>query len=70
MIEPPYLGAVYAYLITSLDSLGRYEEGIEWVEKAMAEPPLRLDVMQPTMAFYCVAGARIYAQMKEYKKCH
>lgn len=70
VIEPPYLGAVYAYLITSLDSLGRYEEGIEWVEKAMAEPPLRLDVMKPTMAFYCVAGARIYAQMKEYKKCH
>lgn len=70
VIEPPYLGAVYAYLITSLDSLKRYEEGIKWVEKAMAEPTLRLDVMKPTMAFYYMAGARMYAQMNEYKKCY
>lgn len=70
VIEPPYLGAVYAYLITSLDSLGRYEEGIKWVETAMTEPTLRLGVMKPTMAFYYMAGARIYAQMKKYEKCH
>lgn len=69
VIEPSYLGAVYAYLITSLDSLERYEEGIKWLGIAMAEKVLRIDVMKPTMAFFYMAGARIYAEMKEYKKC-
>lgn len=69
VIEPAYLGAVYAYLITSLDSLERYEEGIKWLDMAMAEKVLNVDVMKPTMAFYYMARARIYVEMKEYEKC-
>lgn len=69
-IEPSYLGAVYAYLIIALDCLDKYEDGIKWAERAMAEQVLTTDVMKPTMAFYYMAAARIYAQMKEYKECH
>lgn len=70
VIEPTYLGGVYAYLITSLDSLDKFEEGVEWLEKALAEPVFKMDVMKPTIAFFDMTGARLYAQMKEYEKCY
>ena len=70
VIEPTYLGGVYAYLITSLDSLDKYEEGVKWLGRAMAEPVFQMDVMKPTIAFFHMAGARLHAQMKEYEKCY
>lgn len=66
--EPAYLGAVYAYLITSLDSLGKYTEGVEWLEKALTETVFGVDVMKPTAAFFYMAGARLHVQMGEYEK--
>lgn len=68
---PVYLGAIYAYLLISLDNMGRYEEEEEWLEKALAEPVLlNVGYMKPSFAFYCMAGARMYAQTKKYEKCY
>lgn len=47
----------------------KYEEGEEWLEKAMADPFMKLELMEPTVAFFCLAGARLYAKMSEYEKC-
>lgn len=60
---PSLLGAVYGFLLISLDAMKRFEEEEKWLKKALANPVMQLDFMEPTMAFFCLTGARMYHQM-------
>ena len=63
---PVFVGAAYAFILISLDSMNRFEEEKKWLEKAFQDPITKLNYMEPTIAYYCMAGARLYAQTKEY----
>lgn len=67
---PSYLGAVYAYLIVSLSNMEKYEASEKCLEKAMADPVMGMEALEPTAAFFCMAGAKLCAQLKKYEKCH
>lgn len=58
--EPVLTGCIYAFALLSLHAMGRYEEEEEWLGKALAEPWMRLDFMEPTAAFFYMTGARLY----------
>lgn len=64
---PTHVGATYAYILISLDCLQKYEEEKKWLKKALEDRLTMLEYMKPTVAFYCAAGARLYARTKEYK---
>ena len=66
---PVFIGAIYAFILISLDSLKQFEEEKKWLEMAFQDPITRLNYMEPTVAYYCMAGARLYAQTKEYAIC-
>ena len=66
---PAHVGALYAYILISLESLKRFEEEEKWLEKAFANPLMRMKVMEPTEAFYCLVAARLYSNMNNYAKC-
>lgn len=59
------IGAIYGFLLISLESLARYEEEDYWLKEALAE----FAMPNPTRAFFCFAGVRLYSKMKEYNKC-
>lgn len=65
---PSHIGALYAYILIALESLKRYEEEKEWLEKAFADPNMKLDFMEPNLAFYCLAGAKLYNYLKDYAR--
>lgn len=65
---PSHVGALYAYILISLESLKRYEEEKEWLEKAFADPNMKLDFMEPNLAFYCLAGAKLYNYLGDYSR--
>lgn len=64
---PTHVGATYAYVLISLDCLQKYEEEKKWLKKALEDRLTTLEYMKPTVAFYCAAGARLYAKTKEYE---
>lgn len=64
---PAHIGALYAYILTSMESLKAYAEEEKWFEKAEAEPLMKLDFMEPTMAFFCLVGARMYNNLRKYE---
>lgn len=64
---PAHIGALYAYILTSMESMKAYAEEEEWFEKAEAEPLMKLDFMEPTMAFFCLVGARMYNNLGKYE---
>lgn len=66
---PVFVGATYGFILIALDSLDEYEEEKAWLERAFADPMSNLNFMEPTRAFYCMAGARLYSQTKEYDNC-
>lgn len=66
---PSLIGAVYGFLLISLDALKAFEEEEGWLKKALADPVMQLDFMEPTMAFFCLAGARMYHQMGHAALC-
>ncbi len=66
---PSHLGAVMGYIIVSLETLERYEEGKKWVDVALNHPLMKMEMMEPTEAFYYMAGARIFSCTNEYEKC-
>lgn len=67
--SPVFIGAIYGFILIALDSLDRHEEEKVWLERAFADPMSKLEYMLPTRAFYCMAGARLYCQTKEYESC-
>lgn len=66
---PTYVGCIYAFALISLHTMERYEEEEEWLEKALADPLMKPDFMEPTVAFFYLVGARLYGKMKKYEKC-
>ncbi len=64
---PTHVGATYAYILISLDCLQKYEEEKKWLKKAFEDRLTTLEYMKPTVAFYCAAGARLYAKTKDYE---
>lgn len=67
--SPVFLGAAYAFILISLDSMNRFEEEKKWLQRAFQDPITTLNYMEPTVAYYCMAGARLYAQTGEYATC-
>ena len=65
---PSHIGGLYAYILVSLESMQRYEEEKEWREKAFADPNMKLDFMESNLAFYCMAGAKLYNYLKDYAR--
>lgn len=66
LVEPLYQGGVYSFLIASLSCLERYEEALEWIEKALAEKELAEDVMAPTVAHFHMFGARNCTRLQRH----
>lgn len=67
---PSHVGAVYAYILISMEMLKNYKEEEKWLKRALEEPVMKMEVMVPTIAFYCLAGARLYSNTKKYELCH
>lgn len=66
---PAHVGALYGYLLFSLELLKRYEEEVNWLDKAFNDPVINYKFMEPTVAFYCQAGARLYSALNQYERC-
>lgn len=66
---PTYVGCIYAFALISLHTLERYDEEEEWLEKALAEPLVAPDFMEPTRAFFYLVGARLYGRTKKAEQC-
>lgn len=63
----PWVGAVYAFLLISLESQQEFKKDEQWLEKALAEPAMP----EATRAFFFLAGIRLYSLngLEEYEKC-
>lgn len=66
---PAHVGALYGYLLFSLELLKRYEEEESWLEKAFNDSVVKYKYMEPTVAFYWQAGARLYSALNQYERC-
>lgn len=66
---PAHVGALYGYLLFSLEQLKRYEEEEKWLETAFADPRMSYWFMKPTLAFFCQAAARLYGNINQYERC-
>lgn len=66
---PAHVGALYAYILVSMEMEKRYEEEAEWLERTWKEVPyLDTEVMAPTHGFFSLVGARLYIYLKDYEK--
>ena len=63
-----HVGAVYGYLLMALELQEKYEEAEKWLEKALSEPIFSYDFMQPTIAFFCLVGSRLFNRMEKHDK--
>lgn len=59
-------GVVYASLLIALECMESFEEEEIWLNRAMSHPMTKLGVMEPTVAYYCFLGARLYCLTKKY----
>lgn len=66
---PAHAGGVYAYLMIALEALQRYDEERIWLDRAFSEPELQTEILQPTQAFFCLLGAKLYHNLKVYESC-
>lgn len=66
---PSHVGALYCYILFSLECLKRYDEEGKWLEKALADPVSRYKFVKPTVAFYYQAATRMYSILKQYDMC-
>ncbi len=69
---PAHVGALYGYILISYESMETpeaYEEEKLWLEKAIADPATQYGYMEPSVAFFCMAGARLYNNLGEHEQC-
>ena len=66
---PVHIGALYGYILFSLETLERYHEEQEWLHKAFDEPMNKQKAMEVSVIFYCLAGTRLYGQLGNNEKC-
>lgn len=62
-----WVGAIYSFLMISLESQGEFKKEEQWFEKALAEPAMP----EATRAYFYLAGIRLYSLngAGEYEKC-
>ena len=65
---PAHVGGIYVYLMIAMEVLERYEEEEKWLKKAFADPNMQLEIMAPTRAFFCMLGAKLYENLKDYRQ--
>lgn len=67
--KPPYvedkIGAVYGFMLISLESMGKYDQEKQKLEEAFHEA----DMMDATLAFFHFAAIRMYSKTGESGKC-
>lgn len=66
---PAHVGALYAYILTSLEYTEKYEEEEKWLKKALNSSIVRMPHMEPTVAFYYLVAAGLYSNVKDYETC-
>ena len=66
---PIHIGALYGYILFSLEYLGKYQMEKEWLNKAFQEPLNEEKVMEVSKVFYNLAGARLYGILEEEQNC-
>lgn len=66
---PAHVGALYCYILFSLECLKKYEEEEKWLEKALADPVTKYKFVKPTVAFYYQAATRLYSILRRYDLC-
>lgn len=67
--KPPYvedkIGAIYGFLLISLESMGKYDLEKQKLEEAFCDE----DMMDATIAFFHFAAIRLYSKTGEMEKC-
>lgn len=65
--DPAWIGAIYGFLLISLESQQEFDREEQWLKKALAEPAMP----EATRAFFYLAGIRMYSLNggEEYEKC-
>ena len=66
---PIHIGALYGYILFSLEYLEKYQMEKEWLNKAFQEPLNEEKVMEVSKVFYNLAGARLYGILEEEQNC-
>lgn len=65
---PSALGGLYVYLMISMECLKWYKEEEKWLKKAFNDPHMQMEIMVPTVAFFCLLGAKLYDNLKDYRQ--
>lgn len=66
---PTHIGTLYGYILFSLEYLEKYEEEKEWLNKAFNLPLNDQKVMEVSIVFYSLAGARLYGILEDIEQC-
>lgn len=67
--HPVSVGVLYSYILLCLELSGRYAEEEQWLAKALEEKLSQLELMQPTMAYYCIRGVVACAETGKDEAC-
>ena len=62
---PAHIGALYGYILASLDMTKNYSKAEKWLDIAIRDPLMSLNEMKPTLAFFHSCAARLYSNIYE-----
>ncbi len=62
---PAHIGALYGYILASLDMTKNYSEAEKWIDIAISDPLMSLNEMKPTLAFFHSCAARLYSNISK-----
>lgn len=62
-----FYAAIYALILISLECMEKYEEEERWLNDVLSQPFAKLEALEPTIAFYCFMGARLFCVKKKYE---
>lgn len=66
---PAHVGLHYSYIITCMEILGKFKEEEDWLIRALEDSLSELEVMEPTVAYYCLQGIMLYHRYRKYELC-
>lgn len=64
---PSHVGALYCYILLSLELLKEYNREEQWLNRALADSTSKYRHMEPTVAFYCLVGVRLYCTLGKFE---
>lgn len=67
--NPIHIGALYSYILFSLEYLAHYQEEEEWLQKALKENLNEIKEMEICVVFYNLAAARLYRHLENNELC-